>query len=199
MYSESLEDVDLAMAQLQSSYENGSPISTHQLNVVMSAMAERGDIRCISFIVEEFKRMGLEMNADSYSFALEALGKHLYRAGKVDRPSASIIRECLEKASEFLSNMEEAGIVPTPHIIREYVELLCQAGEVDTATEVVLEALESGGDVNNKTVYKVAMVQADLHNFEAAKRLPNHIQETFPVLLINITRKESEVLHSADV
>jgi hypothetical protein len=192
--SDSLENVDLALGQLQSSYQAGSPISTEQLNCVMSAMAERGDIYCISLIVDEFKRVELEMNADSYSFALEALGKHLHRVRKVGEPSESVLRDCLEKASEYLSAMEDSDIVPTAHIIREYVELLCQANEVDTAADVVLEAIEGGIPVNNKTVYKVAIALSELQNFDAARSLANKLRETLPELLENIDRKEFEKL-----
>ncbi|GKY96436.1 hypothetical protein MPSEU_000603100 [Mayamaea pseudoterrestris] len=187
-----LENVDLALGQLQTSYQDGSPVSTEQLNCVMSAMAERGDVHCVSFVIDEFKRFGLEMDADSYSFALEGLGKHLYRVRKVGEPSEDVLRDCLEKASEYLSAMEDAEIVPTAHIIREYVELLCQADEVDTANEVVLEALESGGLVNHKTVYRVAMAQADLGNFVAARSLASTLSETLPELMDKVDRKEFE-------
>jgi hypothetical protein len=193
-FSVSLNNLDLALGHFQRLYQDGAAVSTGQLNCILSAAAERGDLNSMSFIVEEFSNLGLEMNADSYSFALEALGKHLSRSRKVDDPDESVVRDCLEKSSGLLSAMEESGVLPSPHIIREYVELLCQADEVETATEVVLDVLNDGGEVNNKTIYKVAMACADAHNFAAARSLANHLCDSLPALLGNIDRKEEEAM-----
>lgn len=182
-----------ALRHLQSMYREASLISVNQLNCIMSAVAERGDINTTLFISDEFKRLGLEMNEDSFSFVLEALGKHLYRSRKVEEPDDDVLNNCLEKASFFLSMMEERGIIPTAHIIREYVELLCQANEVATATQVVLEAVENGVPVNNKSVYKVALASAEAHNFVAARRLAGHLGDALPELPSMIDRREHEL------
>jgi hypothetical protein len=197
--SVSLKDLDSALGQFQALFDDGVPVSAGQLNCILSAAAERGDIHSMLFIVEEFKRLGLALDADSYSFVLETLGKHLYRADRVGEANETLIQDCLEKASGFLSMMEEHEVLPTPHIIREYVELLCQAGEFDTATEVVLEALESGDAVNHKTVYKVAMACADRHQFDAARNLANRLSKTLPELLKTIDKKEVEAATSRTI
>lgn len=186
--------MDLALNHLQSLDQDEIVLAAEHLNCIMSAIAERGDLTCLGYILDEFDRLGLSLNADSFSFAMEALGKHLYRARKQGVPSQDTIRACLEQASQFLTAMDESGVAPTRHIIREYVELLCQADEVDAATEVVLESLDNGGDVNDKTLYRVAMAQAEQSNFDAARKVAAHLSERLPEVVHNINRIEHESL-----
>jgi hypothetical protein len=139
--------------------------------------------------MEEFSRNDVEPNADSFSFAFEALGKNIARRTR-NPASKQMIESYLETADSFLTELEERGIAPNHHIIREYVELLCLANEVETATSVVKETLANGGLVNNKTIYRVAMANVTAKNFTIARELTLTASEPLPFLLENIERAE---------
>jgi len=154
----------------------------------MSGSAERGDIDRTVALMEEYSRNDVKPNADTFSFALEALGKHLYRR-TVHKPNQRLMVSVLEKADSLLTRMEEMGIAPTHNIVREYVELLCQTGDVKTATDVVLENLDKGL-VNSKAIYCVAMANAKRMDFEIARKLAVSGSEPLPFLIENIDKEE---------
>jgi hypothetical protein len=169
--------------------QKGTHVSVASLNAILSGGAERGDVDRTLFVLEEFSRNDVEPNADSFSFAFEALGKNIARRTR-NPASKQMIESYLETADSFLTEMEERGIAPNHHIIREYVELLCLANEVETATSVVKETLANGGLVNNKTIYRVAMAHAAAKNFAIARELTLTASEPLTFLLENIERAE---------
>jgi hypothetical protein len=155
----------------------------------MSGGAERGDIDRTVFMLEEFPRNDVEPNADTFSFAFEALGKNVARKNRKPA-SKALIDSYLRKADSFLTAMEEQGIAPTGHIAREYVELLCLAGEVETATAIVTDSIASNGIVNSKTIYRVAMANVTHKNFDVAREVASSATEPLPFLLETIESAE---------
>ena len=92
------------------------------------------------------------------------------------RVTPELIQGLLSTADSYLSEMEDDWkIAPTNHVIREYVELLVMAGDVDTANEMVLQALEqqpTGSDlVSSKTLYRLAVANARVGNMTVANQL----------------------------
>lgn len=181
--------LDTALEHLKVLRQKGTHVSVASLNAILSGGAERGDVDRTLFVMEEFSRNDVEPNADSFSFAFEALGKNIARRTR-NPASKQMIESYLETSDSFLTEMEERGIAPNHHIIREYVELLCLAHEVETATSVVKETLSNGGSVNNKTIYRVAMANVDAKNFAIARELTLTASEPLPFLLQNIERAE---------
>jgi hypothetical protein len=181
--------LDTALEHLKVLRQKGTHVSVASLNAILSGGAERGDVDRTLFVLEEFSRNDVEPNADSFSFAFEALGKNIARRTR-NPASKQMIESYLETADSFLTEMEERGIAPNHHIIREYVELLCLANEVETATSVVKETLANGGLVNNKTIYRVAMAHAAAKNFAIARELTLTASEPLTFLLENIERAE---------
>ena len=177
-------------------------------------------------MVHDFPQYNITRDADSYSFAFEALGKGLLRARR--KSGAEVLTEkFLRNAETLLSMMEEDGVQPTHHIIREYVELLCQAGQIDTATEVVLDAASitpvgtsssssSSNEplLNTKTIYRVAMANCRIGQFDTARKVaglssttgsassassdPSKVTSSIPHLLhnINIAERTSKISES---
>jgi hypothetical protein len=184
--------LDTALEHLKVLRQKGTHVSVASLNAILSGGAERGDIDRTLFVLEEFPRNDVEPNADSFSFAFEALGKNIARRTR-NPASKHMIESYLETADGFLTEMEERGIAPNHHIIREYVELLCMANEVVTATAVVRETMANGGIVNNKTIYRVAMANVAGKNFDIARDLCLSASEPLPFLLENIERAEQAV------
>ena len=107
-----------------------------------------------------------------------------------------LIQRLLRLADNYLTEMEEEwNIEPTQHIIKEYVDLLVLAGDVETATEFVVNLLEQGKHqeqqeqekgqgvvvqssssslldlVNSKTLYRLSKANARLGNEEMAQYL----------------------------
>lgn len=187
-------NLDAALEHLKHLRMKGGKISPAALNVILSGGAERGDVDRTVFMLEEFDRSDVVQDADTYSFAFETLGKNIARRTR-NPASKEQIDSFLGMADSFLSAMEDRGIAPTHHIIREYVELLCLAGEVETATAVVTETLESKGAVNNKTIYRVAMANVAAENLEVARELAMSASEPLSFLLQSI--KEAENRRSA--
>jgi hypothetical protein len=181
--------LDTALEHLKVLRQKGTHVSVASLNAILSGGAERGDVDRTLFVMEEFSRNDVEPNADSFSFAFEALGKNIARRTR-NPASKQMIESYLETADSFLTELEERGIAPNHHIIREYVELLCLANEVETATSVVKETLANGGLVNNKTIYRVAMANVTAKNFAIARELTLTASEPLPFLLENIERAE---------
>jgi pentatricopeptide repeat protein len=164
-------------------------------NVVMSSYAERGDVSQAVGILQTLKEYGLKPNGDSYSFAVEALGKDIHRRKKVgDR---AWVHKNIEIADSILTMMEEDSVSPSADVVRNYVELLCIANEVSTATSLVNDLLSNGqtGSVNSKTLYRVALGNIEAGNVEKAKELASLTSETIPVLHRKIRSKEQRLLH----
>lgn len=171
-----------------------SLMSLESLNVVMSAYAERGETEQTISILHTMKENGIQPNEDSYSFALEALGKDIHRRKLVgDR---SYLHKNLEIASTILARMEEDAIAPSADILRNYIELLCLTKEVETATSIIEEFVADCSMVariNNKTIYRVAMANAQIGNMTKAKELAKKMSEYIPVLHRKIRSKEQRL------
>jgi pentatricopeptide repeat protein len=169
-------------------------------NIVLSGYAERGDVKHTMFVFHSFAQFGLEPNSDSYSFAMEVLGKDIHRRIREDRNKdrdnsvgQGLVDRNIDSADEILTMMERNGIPPSADVIRNYVELLCLAGEVATATGVVKDLLasdETKSAVNNKSIYRVAIANADVGDFELAWQLAAATSEYIPMLHRIIDSKE---------
>lgn len=171
----------------------GCPASQAAVNAVLSAAAERGDLDAALSIADEvIPRFNLQMNSDSFSFAMEAIGKHLSRRTQ-SGTSEEVIQRVLAAADTILSDMERQGIPPTQYILRDYVEMLCHAQEVDTATSVVRALAQSAEKnlLNSKIIYCVAVANAKLGNFVVANEIVNASPEPMPFVRSVIKRLKS--------
>ncbi|KAL3919989.1 MAG: hypothetical protein SGILL_003479, partial [Bacillariaceae sp.] len=123
---------------------NNNLLSLESLNVVMSGYAERGETKQTLDLLALMDQNNIQPNEDSYSFAIEVLGKDIHRRKMTDDPSH--VHRNLEIADKILTRMEGSGIEASSFVIRQYIELLCLAGEVDTATTVVEKIVAGDGD-----------------------------------------------------
>jgi hypothetical protein len=185
--------LDIALAQLKEQRLQGQPVSVAALNTIMSGSAERGDVDRVVALLEEYERNALAPDSCTLSFAFEALGKHLRRRTR-NPATEQVIQSCLVTAESFLDTMEELGIAPTHYIIRNYVELLCQADQVETATDVVVDAVREDQElVNSKIIYRVALANANMGRFGEARDLADIWHEPIPYLLENIERAKKDI------
>jgi pentatricopeptide repeat protein len=168
----------------------GRVTSVAALNAVLSAYAERGDVDRAMTLMGEFPHFNVEPDADSFSFALEALGKHLSRS---PHPSRPMIESCLDSVTFLLNSMEDKGIAPTPHVIRHYVELLCKAKDAETASSVVRAIMKVDGLVNNMILYRVAKANAEVGRFDIAREMAAYANVPMPFLARKINRMEIAV------
>jgi pentatricopeptide repeat protein len=172
-------------------------LSLESLNVILSCLAERGDTDDAIEVLRIFRDYDIEPNEDSYSFAMEALGKELHRlqvSGKLEYNSSSVHKN-IQLAGSLLSEMEDVGLTPSTDVVRNYLELLCLANEVETATAVTEDLLKDSyrNRVNNKAIYRVALANAEAGNFDKAKELAGLTSEVIPSLYrrINYLRPRS--------
>jgi len=180
------------------SMENNHLLSLESLNVLLSSYAERADPKDAVEILDVMSDNDIQPNADSYSFVIEALGRDIKKRLKIDDQSYK--QRNVEIADTILSMMEDKGIPPTTHVIRNYVELLCLAGEIETATSIVEEYLTSDNPetrrvVNNITTYRVATENAALGNFDVARKLASMMTEYVPALHRGIRSREQRSLY----
>jgi pentatricopeptide repeat protein len=188
--SDNPKNLDFAFEQLRQLRQEGKPVTTASLNAMMSGAAERGEIDRILFLLQEFDRNNVEPDAETFSFGFESLGKNLRRRSK-NPGTQDHIDACLVAAESFLTMMDDRDIEPTHHIIRDYVELLCLVGQVDTATTIVLEAACEEGLLGSKTVYRVAMTNAKMQRFDIARQVAMcNKGEPMPFLLESIDQEE---------
>lgn len=144
---------------------------------------------------------GITPNADSYSFVIEALGRDIKK--RLKTKDHAYMQRNIEVADTILSMMEGEGTTPSTHVIRNYIELLCLAGESETATSVVEDYLSSGDPsvrktVNNITIYRVATENAAQGNFEVARDLASKMTEYVPALDRRITSREQRSRHLSE-
>jgi len=201
LYRDSSKNLDIALEQFKELRHKGMVLPVGILNMILSAGAERGDIDRTLALLGEFPRNNAVPNADSMGFAFESLGRHLSR--RTLNPAGPELRSaCLEYADSFLTMMDEYGIEPNHHIIREYVELLCHAHEIDTASKVIMESVENEWPVCSKAIYVVSMANVkQRQDYEMARRIANCAAQPLPFLMENIEKHElrqSQALESND-
>lgn len=178
----------------QNSNKSTVPFPLPALNVALSAAGEEGEVDLALKIMKIVQDNDLPADSDTFSYALESLGKHVGK-GRRSRDVTELNSYAIGKAVDFLAMMEAREINPTHHVIRSYVELLCRAGDVETATAVVSDSLASDKDaVDNKTLYKVSMANAERGQFDLARKIAGMGSEPMPFLLQRIQQIEEEEL-----
>ena len=195
------------MQIMQLRQENSITVTTSMMNVLMSGAAERGDIDRLLSLLKDFERYNVAFNADTISFGFESLGKNLMRRRNfnntfLDQSRASTrdhIDACMVVANVLLNHMDDHQVKTSDHIIRNYIEFLCMAGHVDTATSIVMEAVQEKGLVSSKSIYRVAMANAKLFRFDIARQVATCDHSIAPItfLIDSINREES--LHNASL
>ena len=154
------------------------------LNVVLSASGELGDVDRAFATFDDFEANNIEPNQDSYSFLLEALARSLTRQKDheqrlKDGPGR------LDAASAILTLMEEKGIGMCQHCIDNYALLLFNVDKLEEATQFLVDAMERGEAVSNRTLFIMSKHNAEAGNFEAARLLASKTTEHYA----NLDRK----------
>jgi pentatricopeptide repeat protein len=168
--------------------------SLETVNALMSCYAERGDVSDVLFLLKTLRSNKLNPDVNSYSFAVEVLGKNIHRWGKSSDPA--MIQENLDHADSILGMMEADGILPSRDLLRNYVELLCIAGESDTANMVIDDMLSNTPEsVCSKALYRIAMVNAERGDFDKARYLASLITDDIPILVKKIRSREQRFRH----
>jgi pentatricopeptide repeat protein len=163
-------------------------------NAMMSCYAERGDTYDVLALLDNLLLKGISPDCNSYSFAIEALGKNIHRWKKHHNPG--LVQENMELADRILGMMETNQIWPSTDFIRNYVELLCIAGESKTADLVVDDMLEKfPKSVCSKALYRLAITNTENGDFERARELASRITDDIPTLMTKIRSREQRVYH----
>ena len=176
----------------------------------MSAFGWKGDVHgCLSLLNKSID-YGLSPDTDTFSFALESVGKATKRlvSNKNLRIAPfkrqSILDDNVKAAEQILARFEASRdrdlrpFAPTHHFVRNYVEFLCILGQVETASMVVTDFLSPAGDtegrlVDNKTLARVAVANAEAGDFGMARKCLASMSEALPFLEEKIDRLEDEM------
>jgi hypothetical protein len=176
--------------------ERTTPITASFLNVILAGLAERGVATvAMTVFAEDFRKYNVKRNEDTYSLVLESLGKAIRRFRRHPHGNTTLKVFCndiLTDAEYVLSAMENDNIKPTRYLINEYTSLLCQANEIETASEVLFDAAASSSStvtsfsnnndvditnqfsellVSSKAVYYLATENIKLGRFDVARKL----------------------------
>eukprot|EP00980_Cylindrotheca_fusiformis_P007950 scaffold1697_cov120-Cylindrotheca_fusiformis.AAC.32 len=182
--------------RLLTAKDSGEIRCLENFNVVLSSYAERGDVNETGRVFKAMRDFDCQPNQDSYAYSMEALGKDLHRRkSSTDR---SWVQKNTEIAGSLLATMDEEGVSPSADFVRNYVELLCLASELETATSLIENCLstdEMKSIVNNKSLYRVALANAETGNIEIAKKLASATSEEIPILHRKIRSKEQRFNH----
>lgn len=199
-FSFSARRVDFAYELLTSQEIEGIRISASSLNIIMSACAELGDVDRAFSTWDDFKTFKIEPNVDTYSFLLESLSCSLGDLKKNNAQRKKDVPGCLDAAYAILTLMEENGVPLCQHCIDNYAQLLCNAGRLDAATEFLVDSIEKGEAVGNKTIIVLAKNNAEAGNFDVARQLASKTTEHFCHLDDKLNEIEKTMLaaHGAD-
>jgi len=133
-------------------------------------------------------------NADTYSYILEGVGKALFTMlhdqNTTDSFREYAINRALGQAQDLLDEMEERNIIPSHHVVRQYVELLCTVGDIETANTMVLDYLQSTNDpttwegdsqieMSSRSIYRVARANLESGNPEMAQEIGKYCSRHF--------------------
>ena len=141
--------VDKAYYSLVRDEIAGARLSKSSLHVVMSASAELGEVDRAFATIEDFNSWGLEPDEDSYSYLMEALSKATGSDRNLNKSDAV---HYLAAAESMLGTMTEKNIKINRHTLHYYVHTLGNCGHAKEACKAVLDALEFGLEVDNKTL-----------------------------------------------
>ena len=157
----------------------GEPINLASLNLVMTAWAERGDDKQCRALLNQFEDFGLKPCIYSYGCIIESLGKAMacrtYSRNQLEA-------RCVRTADEIMGELERWNIAPDRNFVRQYVELLLQFDQVETANEVLDSMLGTKGLVDNRTLYRVATANIKTGNLVKARWYSVRGTESMPFL-----------------
>lgn len=173
--------------------EGGTNCTPAMLNAIIAAHAWHGDVpRCME-LLEVYRDNGWSPDDEAFSFVLESVGKatqRLNRAGH--RAKNQLTASYFEAAESILGGMEQTidqdgnPVTPSHHFVRNYVEMLCSLGEVETGGLVATDLLKDKGSpeqrVDNKTLWRLAWAHADLGHYDKAREFAASTSEVLPFM-----------------
>lgn len=164
-------------------------VSLETLNAMMSFFAFRGDVTNVFHILQSMRSHKIKPDINSYSFAMEVLGKHILSLEK--NPTPYQLQTNLDHARDILDDMEKDGILLSRDLLRNYIELLCVTGESAMANLVVDDMIRDSPDVVcSKTLYRLIKESVDNGDFERARTLAALIRDDIPTIWNRIRRQE---------
>jgi len=188
---------DNAYYILFETYGDSSKMSLASLNTILSACSELGDVDRTFAMFDEFVANGFKPTLDSFSFLFEALAVDMDPNRQLDDSCLKDVESRLDAAGSVVSVMEQHGLALCEHALHEYVQLLCNTGDVESALSYVSEALDSNQRVLSKTLLVLASACGNAGYVDGARYLASKIGEPWDFLLKRINRW-AEAVREAD-
>ena len=152
----------------------GTAITTASLNVVMAALAGRGDAEGSFETFSLYEHYDVKPDADTYSYMIESLATNMTAEqnsrSKDDDLNTPDYSQNVTAGREVLKEATEAG-VSSGHILHQYLRLLCAAGHLEEAVEALEEAVKNKERVLMESFSLVAVRHAKEGQFKTAERI----------------------------
>ena len=149
---------------------DGTAITTASLNVIMAALAGRGDTEGSFETFALFEQYGVEPNADTYAYMLESLATYRtaeHNKGEEDSSPEDVSRH-VTAAQEVMKETRASGISASGEILHQYLRTLCAAGLLEEAVEALKEAVARDDRVLMESFSLVAVRHAKGEDFDTA-------------------------------
>lgn len=162
---------------------------------MMSCYAERGDVMKVFDILRTIRLHNLKPDVNSYSFAMEVLGKEINKSQ--NSKDTLFVQKKLDDANKILDMMETDGITPSRDLTRNYIKLLCLADELDTAKLVVDDLMKvSPNSVCSMALYQLVKANLDKGDLATSKELASRISDNMPDIQRMIRSYEERTRHT---
>jgi hypothetical protein len=178
------------------------------MNIILSAHAWHGSPKECLALLDLFHEKEWSPDIDSFTFALEAVGKSSKRIvmseslKKDPGKRKNLLDWHLEIAEYILNQVEETRdkqgnpIQLNKRFIRNYVEFLCLLDDHKTAGLVAIDFMEQAGRleqiVDNKTLLCIAVAHAKKGDFDLARQFVASFSERLPFVDIKIDRIQDD-------
>jgi len=153
---------------------NSHMMSKHCMNILIIGHGMRRDINNAFFVFEEFARLNLKPDANTFSFLMEALyidtkSRFPIEAGQQPKCNPEDVNDVIAAVQIVLDSIGESGVKKTKSFYYEHIRLLYTLGLLEEAKLVLEEAISTGTPVPMNTLFMMASKFALLGDFESAR------------------------------
>lgn len=153
---------------------NAHMLSRHCMNALIIGHGMKRDIDNAFFVFENFARLNLRPDANTFSFLMEALyidtkSRFPLEAGTRPTFNPQDVDDVVAAAQIILDSIDESGVKKTKSFFYEHIRLLYTLGLLEEAKSAIEEAVSTGTAVPMASLFVLASRFALLGDFESAR------------------------------
>ena len=144
------------------------------MNALIIGHGMKRDIDNAFFVFENFARLNLRPDANTFSFLMEALyidtkSRFPLEAGTQPTFNPQDVDDVVAAAQIILDSIDESGVKKTKSFFYEHIRLLYTLGLLEEAKSAIEEAVSTGTAVPMASLFVLASRFALLGDFESAR------------------------------